>query len=108
MKYPTQFQRLLALFVKDDGSFVGKLIPIESYWNYAFNKARLGGYIKNSNIGFTFGSGRVSIKNYFWFLTPKGEEAAVKSAKYIEDWTREKSELCRKKMEELRKDAETL
>ena len=103
MKDPTQFQRLLSRFVKDDGSFCCKLIPLESYWNYAFKKARSGGYIKCSNIGFSFGSSRVSIKDYLWCLTPKGEEEAIKSLKYIDDWTKERSELCRKKMVELKK-----
>lgn len=49
MKRPTQFQYLLSRFVKDDGTFTGKMIPIESYWNYAFKKAR-GGYINSMYI----------------------------------------------------------
>ena len=40
MKEPTHFQRLLARFVQADGTFCGKMLPVERWWNQAIKKAR--------------------------------------------------------------------
>ena len=101
MKEPTHFQRLLARFVQADGTFCGKMLPVERWWNPAIKKAR-GGYIRASVLAFG-----PSLKDRVWYLTPRGEEAAREAAAYVEAWTQERAAACRAKMAALARTQES-
>lgn len=96
VREPTHFQRLLARFVKADGTFCGKLLPVERWWNPAIKRAR-SGYIMATVLAFG-----PSLKDRVWFLTPKGEAAAREAVAHIEAWTQHRAAECRAKLDQLR------
>jgi hypothetical protein len=67
---PSNFDTYLKAYVKEDGTFCGKMTPSDSWLRPAHRKARTSGLVRFS--GVTFGKGAE-----IWFLTPKGEIEAT-------------------------------
>lgn len=74
---PTYFEILMSGFVKEDGSFVGRFEPSESFMRPAHRKARKEGLIRAAGLKVGFGSGRGAS---LFSLTERGKKVAVAAA----------------------------
>lgn len=99
---PSYFDQMMAGFVKPDGTFCGRMSPVERWFAPAHRKARKAGFLYFS---ISFGKGAD-----IWVLTDRGKpvalEAKVKVNRMNEaraEWSREvQHKLKKRKMEAVR------
>lgn len=86
IRRPPLWQYLLDIFVQNDGTFCGRLLPLDPCWNSPIKKARASGWIRRGNLGFAMAGDRrkpTDRQNFIWRLTPLGEEEAKKATAAI-------------------------
>jgi len=98
VKRPPMWVCLMARFIRIDEvegpKAVCTMLPLESYYNAAIKKARSNGWIRRTQIGFSFGpKDRVTDRgNFLWKLTERGERVALDSARALDAYRQEVSE----------------